>query len=57
MGGLTTFSTFSAEIVLAMQEERFSDALMGSFLHVGGSLVSTFLGMLTFTFLHNRNIL
>ena len=56
-GGLTTFSTFSAEIVLAMQEEHFSDALMGSFLHVGGSLVSTFLGMLTFTFLHNRNIL
>ncbi len=57
LGGLTTFSTFSAEIVLAMQEEHFSDALMGSFLHVGGSLVSTFLGMLTFTFLHNRNIL
>lgn len=57
LGGLTTFSTFSAEIVSAMQEERFNDALMGCFLHLGGSLISTFLGMMTFTFLHNRNII
>ena len=48
-GGLTTFSTFSAEVAGALQQGR---ALWGAaevFAHVGGSLAMTFLGMATIT--------
>ena len=48
-GGLTTFSTFSAEIVALLQQERIALALSSIFLHVTGSLVMTTLGMLTYT--------
>ena len=42
LGGLTTFSTFSAEIVTALQEGRILNAATGTLLHVGGSLIMTF---------------
>jgi len=57
LGGLTTFSTFSAEIVTAIQEGRLSHAAMGALLHVGGSLVMTFLGIASMMYLQNRGTL
>jgi len=57
LGGLTTFSTFSAEIVTAIQEGRLSHAAMGVMLHVGGSLSMTFLGIATMFYLQNRGTL
>lgn len=57
LGGLTTFSTFSAEIVTAIQEGRLSHAAMGVILHVGGSLIMTFLGIASMMYLQNRGTL
>jgi CrcB protein len=57
LGGLTTFSTFSAEIVTALQEGRILNAATGILLHVGGSLIMTFLGIATVMFLQNKGIL
>jgi CrcB protein len=47
LGGLTTFSTFSAEAVtlLARQQYAWALALIGS--HLAGSLLMTILGILT----------
>ena len=47
LGGLTTFSSFSAEVVLMLQQERYGLALCTALLHVAGSLVLTVLGMKT----------
>jgi CrcB protein len=44
-GGLTTFSTFSAEITDLFQQQRFGLFAGAIALHVGGSLVMTLLGM------------
>lgn len=57
LGGLTTFSTFSAEIVTAIQEGRLAHAAMGTLLHVGGSLIMTFLGIASMLYLQNRGTL
>lgn len=57
LGGLTTFSTFSAEIVTAIQEGRLTHATMGIVLHVGGSFIMTFLGIATLMYLQNRGTL
>ena len=46
-GGLTTFSTFSAEVVLLMQSGRNSAALVAIGTHVVGSLLLTFAGIAT----------
>lgn len=48
LGGLTTFSTFSAEVVTLLQQQRLAAALGAVSLHVGGSLSMTFLGLGTF---------
>ena len=45
LGGLTTFSSFSAEVVLMLQAERYALALGTAALHVIGSLALTVLGM------------
>ncbi|SNQ29833.1 fluoride efflux transporter CrcB [Acinetobacter apis] len=47
-GGLTTFSTFSAEIVALLQQGRFGMAMAAISIHVIGALAFTFLGMLTY---------
>ena len=45
LGSLTTFSTFSAEVVALFQEGRFSPGLLLIFLHLAGSLGMTLLGI------------
>src|SRR5271170_4799661 len=46
-GGLTTFSTFSAEVVMLMQSGRNGSALMAVGAHLVGSLLMTFAGIAT----------
>lgn len=47
LGGLTTFSTFSAEVVELIQAQRTGWAMMTIGAHLLGSLVMTALGILT----------
>lgn len=47
LGGLTTFSTFSAEVVDMLQRQHFGWALTTIGLHLGGSLSMTALGWWT----------
>ena len=47
LGGLTTFSTFSAEVVTELQQGRPSWAVLIAVSHLAGSLVLTALGMAT----------
>ena len=44
-GGLTTFSTFSAEIVNLLQQGRSVDACGAAALHLFGSVAMTFAGI------------
>ena len=46
LGGLTTFSTFSAEVTSLLLQGRFAWALAGIATHVLGSLSMTTLGVL-----------
>lgn len=50
-GGLTTFSTFSAEVVFLMQSGRVAGALMALSANLVGSLLMTFAGVATVTWL------
>lgn len=45
LGGLTTFSSFSAEVVTMLMQQRYLLALGTAGLHVVGSLVLTVLGI------------
>lgn len=45
LGGLTTFSSFSAEVVSMLQNERYQWALATVALHVLGSLLMTVVGI------------
>lgn len=47
LGGLTTFSTFSAEVVAHLQAGRILPALLVAGTHLAGSLVLTALGFAT----------
>jgi len=44
-GGLTTFSTFSAEVVSLLQQGRLSWAMGAIAVHVTGSLLATLAGL------------
>ena len=44
-GGLTTFSTFSAELVTLLQQGRATWALAAAAAHLGGSLLMTLAGI------------
>ena len=46
-GGLTTFSTFSGELALLLQEGRLGWLATSIATHVGGSLIMTLLGIAT----------
>jgi fluoride exporter len=50
-GGLTTFSTFSAEVVTLLQQGRLAWALGAISLHLAGSLLMTSAGIATLTVL------
>lgn len=47
MGGLSTFSTFSAEVTAHFQQGRLGWALGEILIHVSGSLIMTILGFST----------
>lgn len=47
MGGLSTFSTFSAEVVQRLQDGRLGWAAGEILIHVGASVVMTLLGIAT----------
>lgn len=51
MGGLTTFSTFSAEAVTLISRGENAWALAHTAVHLGGSLLMTALGILTVSLL------
>lgn len=53
-GGLTTFSTFSAEVVAQLQQEAWGWALATITVHLAGSVAMTLLGIATFVWQHNR---
>jgi CrcB protein len=52
-GGLTTFSTFSAEVVLLLQSGRLAWAAGAITLHLVGSLLMTLAGIATVTLLRS----
>ena len=54
LGGLTTFSTFSAEVVSQIMEGRFTWAAGAVVVHVAGSLGMTLLGIGTVAVLRHR---
>jgi len=47
-GALTTFSTFSVEMLSALQEGKWGMALAGIMAHVAGSILMTAFGIYTF---------
>jgi CrcB protein len=47
LGGLTTFSTFSAEVVTLLSRGQLSWAMATAFAHLAGSLLLTALGIAT----------
>lgn len=53
-GGLTTFSTFSAEVLTLIQEGRLVWALAVIAIHVSGSLLMSFIGVLSWQWLKFR---
>lgn len=52
-GGLTTFSTFSGEVVTLMQQGRLVLALGAAAAHLLGSILMTFAGIATVLMLRN----
>lgn len=53
-GGLTTFSTFSAEVVTLLQQGRLSWAMTAIAIHVSGSLMMTLAGLASWQWLKLR---
>ncbi len=51
LGGLTTFSTFSAEVTNLLQQDRILFATAAIGVHVVGSLAMTMLGLATISLL------
>jgi CrcB protein len=47
LGALTTFSSFSAEVVSMLMQQRYTLALMTAVVHLFGSLLLTVAGMKT----------
>jgi CrcB protein len=48
LGGLTTFSSFSADVVSLMQRDQLLLALGLALMHVSGCLLLTFVGIWTY---------
>jgi len=56
LGGLTTFSTFSAEVVAQLMAGRMMWALSGVAVHVAGSIGMTLLGIGTVALLRQSQL-
>lgn len=56
LGGLTTFSTFSAEVVAQLMAGRMMWALSGIAAHVAGSVAMTLLGIATVALLRTSQL-
>lgn len=54
LGGLTTFSSFSAEVVGFMLQQRYALAISTALAHVAGSLLMTVAGIKTASYLIAR---
>ena len=54
-GGLTTFSTFSAEIITLLQQGRAAWAFAAAAAHLAGSVVMTLAGIATMVWLRHSN--
>jgi CrcB protein len=54
LGALTTFSSFSAEVIALLQQQRWATALAWSAAHLGGSLLMTVAGLATWSLLASR---
>ena len=50
-GGLTTFSTFSAEVVVLLQQGELGKMAIAITLHLVGSLAATILGIASWTWI------
>lgn len=50
-GGLTTFSTFSAEVMTLLQQGRLTTAIGAIVVHVAGSLLMTLAGLVSWQML------
>ncbi len=48
LGGLTTFSTFSAEVYTLLARTQYAVAFVSASLHLFGSVAMTMLGVMTF---------
>ncbi len=48
LGGLTTFSTFSAEVTELLMQGHYASGTLLAFVHLAGSLALTFAGFATF---------
>jgi CrcB protein len=56
LGGLTTFSTFSAEVVTNLIEKRLLWAIATVLTHVVGSVLMTLLGIATISLLRTQQL-
>lgn len=54
LGGLTTFSTFSAEVVSQLQAGRLAEAALAIVAHLAGSLIATVAGLYSYPLLVSR---
>lgn len=52
LGGLTTFSTFSAEVADFLVQDKLGLALLTTMAHVAGSLLMTWVGLKAVQWLH-----
>lgn len=52
LGGLTTFSTFSAEVMAMLLEQKWGHAITTATLHLLGSLLLTLMGFMLVRFLY-----
>lgn len=53
-GGLSTFSTFSLEVMLSFQQGRVGQGILEIFMHLSSSLLMTYLGILTYNLIQNK---
>ncbi|WP_280192701.1 fluoride efflux transporter CrcB [Delftia sp. PS-11] len=56
LGALTTFSSFSAEVIALLQQQRWALALGWSAAHLGGSLLMTAAGLASWQLLASRQM-